>query len=146
LPGKEAGAVNRLELRQLAEDRTVDAERLLAAGRPSGAYYLAGYAVECGLKACIAGLTNQHDFPPKVKFVQDCYTHELNKLVAAAGLKPDLDAVTAANAVLSGNWGVVQKWNEASRYEQKTLAQAQDLYDAITNNPDGVMPWIRLHW
>jgi len=45
--------VNRAELRQLAEDRILDAEHLLAAGRWSGAYYLAGYAVECGLKACI---------------------------------------------------------------------------------------------
>jgi len=45
--------VNRPQLRQLAEDRILDAACLLACGRPAGAYYLAGYAVECGLKACI---------------------------------------------------------------------------------------------
>jgi hypothetical protein len=45
--------VNRVQLRQLAEDRLLDAERLLTGGRWAGAYYLAGYAVECGLKACI---------------------------------------------------------------------------------------------
>ncbi len=38
-----------------------DAEVLLDAGQWSGAYYLAGYAVECGLKACAAEMTNQHD-------------------------------------------------------------------------------------
>src|SRR6267154_1899434 len=68
-----------MELRQLAEDRILDAQVLLAGQRWSGAYYVAGYAVECGLKACIARLTAEHDFPPKVKFVQDCYTHELLK-------------------------------------------------------------------
>jgi hypothetical protein len=45
--------MNRAELQQLAEDRRLDAEALLAAQRWAGAYYLAGYAVECGLKACI---------------------------------------------------------------------------------------------
>ena len=44
--GTEVGDVNRLELRQLAQDRLQDAAVLLAAGRWSGAYYLAGYAVE----------------------------------------------------------------------------------------------------
>jgi hypothetical protein len=45
--------MNRAQLRQLAEDRVLDAACLLAGGRWAGAYYLAGYAVECGLKACI---------------------------------------------------------------------------------------------
>jgi hypothetical protein len=138
--------VNRLELRQLAEDRIADAAVLLAAGRSSGAYYLAGYAVECGLKACIAKLTNQDDFPRDRKFVEECYTHNLERLLKAAGLKPALDADTSANRVFSGNWGVAKDWQETSRYEQKTQAEAQTLYDAITNNPDGVLPWIRLRW
>jgi HEPN domain-containing protein len=60
-----------MELRQLAEERLLDAAALLAARRWAGAYYLAGHAVECGLKACIARLTNAEDFPPKVKVVQD---------------------------------------------------------------------------
>jgi len=137
--------VNRAELQQLAEDRILDAAALLAAGRWSAAYYLAGYAVECALKACIAKLTSQHDFPPKVKFVQDCYTHDLEKLLKAGGLKSDLDTDVAANVTLSGNWGVAKDWEEASRYEQKTQAQAQTLYDAI-NGPDGILPWIRLRW
>jgi hypothetical protein len=37
--------LNRAELRQLAEDRVLDARALLKEGRWSGAYYLAGYAV-----------------------------------------------------------------------------------------------------
>jgi HEPN domain-containing protein len=138
--------VNRLELQQLAEDRIADAAILLAAGRWSGAYYLAGYAVECGLKACVARLTNQDDFPRDRKFVEECYTHNLEKLLKAAGLKPALDADALASSAFSGNWGVVKDWQETSRYEQKTQAKAQRLYDAITNNLEGVLPWIRLRW
>jgi HEPN domain-containing protein len=74
----DSGAANRgkhrFELRQLAEDRIADAAILLAGGRWSGAYYLAGYAVECGLKACVAKLTNQDDFPRDRRFVEECYS------------------------------------------------------------------------
>ena len=132
--------MHRLELQQLAEDRIADAASLLAVGRWSGGYYLAGYAVECGLKACIARLTNQDDFPRDRKFVEECYTHNLERLVKAGGLKPALDADTLANSALMGNWGVTKDWQEASRYAQKTQAEAQTLYDAITNTPDEVLP------
>jgi len=132
--------VHRLELQQLAEDRIADAASLLAVGRWSGGYYLAGYAVECGLKACIARLTNQDDFPRDRKFVEECYAHNLERLVKAGGLKPALDADTLAKPALMGNWGVTKDWQEASRYAQKTQAEAQTLYDAITNTPDEVLP------
>jgi len=45
--------VNRLQWRQLAERWLEDARSLLDNHRWSAAYYLAGYAVECGLKACV---------------------------------------------------------------------------------------------
>ena len=138
--------MNRLELRQLAEDRIGDAALLLAAGRWSGAYYLAGYAVECGLKACIARLTNQDDFSRERKFVDECYTHDIDKLLKATGLKAELDRNALANLAFSGNWGFAKDWRETSRYEQNTQGKAQTLYDAITNNLDGVLPWIRLRW
>jgi hypothetical protein len=109
-------------------------------------YYVAGYAVECGLKACIARQTNAEDFPPRVKVVQECYTHDLDKLVKAGSLKPALDAATAANPALSANWAIVKDWDEGSRYEHKTQAEAQTLYDAITDHANGVMQWIRLYW
>ncbi len=138
--------MNRLELRQLAEDRIADAAILLASGRWTGAYYLADYALECGLKVCIASLTNQDDFPRDRKFVEECYTHNLEKLLKAAGLKAALDADTLTNPTFAGHWGIARDWQESSRYEQKTQVEAQKLFDAITNNPDGVLPWIRLRW
>ncbi len=57
--------MNRSSLQNLANERIKDAEALLMAGRWSGAYYLAGYAVECALKACFAKKTREYDFPQK---------------------------------------------------------------------------------
>ena len=45
--------MNRTNLQRLAEERARDAELLLEGGQWSGAFYLAGYAVECGLKSCV---------------------------------------------------------------------------------------------
>jgi hypothetical protein len=47
-----------------------------------GAYYLAGYAVECALKACIAKETKRYEFPDK-KRVDSSYSHNLDLLVKA---------------------------------------------------------------
>ncbi len=139
--------MNRTELQRLAEDRILDAAALLAANRWSGAYHLAGYAVERGLKACVLRYieTTGAIFLDK-KYAEKCWTHDLEVLAALANVKPQLDIDAAANPVLSGNWGVAKDWEETSRYEQKTQAQAQALYDAITNDPDGVLPWIRMRW
>jgi HEPN domain-containing protein len=138
--------VNRLELRQLAEDRIADAGALLASSRWSAAYYLAGYAVECALKACIAKLTIPDDFPRDRKFVDECYTRNLDKLLRAASLKDAFDTDASVNVVLMGNWGVAKDWLETSRYEQKTQAEAEKLFEAIVNNANGVLPWIRARW
>jgi len=137
--------VNRTDLQNLANERIAEAKILLDAGKWSGSYYLAGYAVECGLKACIANLLKSEVFPEK-DFSDKCYIHDLEKLVMLAGLKTERDADAAANANLDVNWGTVRAWRETSRYEPKTQADAQVLYDAITQDPDGVLQWIRLHW
>jgi hypothetical protein len=136
-----------MELRQLAEDRILDAAALLAAGRWSGAYYLAGYAAECGLKACIMAHVEATGiiFEDR-KFAEKCWTHDLEDLIILADLKGTLDTDIAANPVLAFNWGGASSWTETSRYEQKTQLEAQTLYDAINHVPNGVLPWLRRHW
>ncbi len=52
-PHKWNEPVNRAELQQLARERIRDTKALLTAHRWSGAYYLAGYTVECALKSCV---------------------------------------------------------------------------------------------
>ena len=41
---------------------------------------------------------------------------------------------------------IVKDWSEKSRYEQKTEVQARKLFEAITDNKNGVMQWIKAHW
>jgi HEPN domain-containing protein len=139
--------VNKAQLRQLAEDRIGDAERLLTGGRWGGAYYLAGYAVECGLKAFIMVYVEAIGaiFQDR-KFSEKCWTHDLAGLLTLANLNPTLEADATANAALSTNWAAAKDWRETSRYEQKTQPEAQAMYDAIANDPDGVLPWIRIRW
>ena len=139
--------MNRTDLQQLAEDRTIDAKALLDAGRWSGAYYLAGYSVECALKACIAKQTSLHDFPDK-SFAQEVFTHDLMKLVDLAGLKLQLqlDTTPVANPKLGVNWQLAKKWNEKSRYDQMPQTIAERLFEAVTDPTNGVLPWIKLFW
>jgi hypothetical protein len=137
--------VNRAELQQLAKDRILDAKALLAARRWAGAYYLAGYAVECALKACIAKLMKSEEFPDK-NFAEKCWTHDIEKLLVLSGLKAARDADSQADADLSANWGIVKDWSESSRYARTTKAEAQALYDAITDAKHGVLSWIKSRW
>jgi hypothetical protein len=124
--------MNRTNFQQLADVRIAEAAALLGltAPLPDGAYYLARYAVECALKACIAKTYNQHDWPEK-KFVADCHTHQILDLVELAQLRPARIADAVANPLLGQNWMTVKDWNERSRYERHSLAKAQKLYAAI---------------
>ena len=55
--------MDRRDLQALSRIRINEAKGLLSLGLHDGAYYLAGYAVECALKACIAKETKRHEFP-----------------------------------------------------------------------------------
>jgi HEPN domain len=147
IPRLRTTALNRTDLQQLAEDRVLDAGALLTSGRWSGAYYLAGYAVECALKACLAKRTGLHDFPDKT-FAQRAFTHNLIELLDLAGLRVrlQLDSTPAANPDLGLNWQEVKNWDEKVRYQQRTEAQARALYRAVTDVGNGVFPWIKRHW
>ena len=137
--------MNRVELQQLAEERAREAETLLNAGHWSGTYYLIGYAVECALKACIAKLTNLHDFPDKDRTLKS-YSHDVEALVHIAGLKVLRNAEASANRIFDDNWQIVKDWNEQARYQRWTEAKARELFTAITDPTNGVLPWIMVHW
>ena len=98
--------MNRTDLHRLANARLAEANALLIAGHPSGAYYLAGYTVECALKAVIVLTTQQHDFPDK-KRANDSHVHDLKKLIEVAKLATDLDIMRRQDEVFSENWRVV---------------------------------------
>lgn len=125
--------------------RLREARILLNAGEWSGAYYLSGYAVECGLKACIAKQFRRHQFPD-LQTVKDSYTHEFVKLLKAGGLHSALTTETNVNAAFDINWAVVKDWSSQSRYLMKSERDARDLYRAVTSRTAGILPWIRARW
>ena len=131
----------------MAYDRVEDAKVLLANQRWTAAYYLVGYAVETGLKACIMKFVEETGviFTDKT-FAGKCWTHRLEDLRKQANLQPQLAQDTATNQVLGNFWGIVDDWTEISRYELRTEIEAKRLYDAVTNQPDGVFRWIQKHW
>jgi HEPN domain-containing protein len=137
--------MNRIDLQELADVRLKEARALLNSGQFDGAYYLAGYSVECALKACIAKRTLEHDFPEK-KLVNESHTHNLPELMRLAQLASILKAAMLADSRLEDDWIAVQDWNEASRYKRWDLSSALSLLDAIENQSGGLLPWIKLHW
>lgn len=94
--------MNRPEFQTLSDIRIVEAETLLNANQPDGAYYLAGYAVECALKACIARTTKAADFPDK-NFALKCFTHDLVALYSLADLAAAFNADAANNSIFRTN-------------------------------------------
>ncbi len=140
----------RAEWQQLAEDRIEDARAHLVPGvnRWSAAYYLIGYAVECGLKACLLAQVEKNSgiIYSERKFLSDAWTHDPERLLVLAGLRSARNAEYATNPAFESNWSVVKDWNEQSRYLQKTQTEAQKLFDAVTDTQNGVMQWIRARW
>jgi HEPN domain-containing protein len=137
--------MNRIDFQTIAEVRLEESRVLLAAGFSEGAYYLAGYAVECALKSCIAKRTREHDFPDK-KLVNDSHTHDLAKLLQLAELKVDLEQAMQGSPAMQSSWDAIQDWSETSRYERKNLQEATDLLEAIDDQKGGLLPWIRSRW
>ena len=138
--------MNRRDFKRLADLRLADAQALLNSRRYAAAYYLAGYAVECGLKACIARQIRQYEFPKSARFSRDVFTHDVRELVKLAGLGDVLGEAIRTSEQFGRNWDVVEAWSEESRYQRKSRVEAVALLGAITEEVDGVLAWIRQHW
>ena len=129
----------------LAQIRMREARALLNAGFPDGAYYLAGYSVECALKACIAKGTRKHDFPDK-KRVDSSHTHSLRELVKLANLEDMRLQEANQYPAFRNNWDVVEAWSEQSRYRRHDEQSAQILVDAVDKRNQGVIAWVKRYW
>lgn len=137
--------MNRDDFQRLSDVRLQEARALLTAGLPEGAYYLAGYAVECALKACIAKRTQQHDFPEKGS--HRYFIHNLDELVGLADLRAELNDKIQRDSTFKDQWTLVKNWSEESRYDQgRTAQEASNLIDAIENPKGGTLTWLRRLW
>ena len=137
--------MTRSDFQQLSRLRLREARGLFNLRYYDGAYYLAGYAVECALKACIARQTQRYDFPEKER-VRKSYSHSARELLQVADLWAKLQEDTRARPNLGASWEAVYNWSEQSRYSFKDRLEAETLLRAVTKKPDGVLVWTRQYW
>jgi len=138
--------MNKSDLEALVDIRITEAEVLLEYENYQGAYYLAGYALECAIKACIAKQVQQFDFPNK-DLAQKSHQHKLTDLLGVAGLKQKLSEKEQADTDFQLNWAVAKDWTVDSRYERSIEStKANDLYQAVTDENSGILAWLKTFW
>ena len=138
--------MNKSDLEALVDIRITEAEVLLEYENYQGAYYLAGYALECAIKACIAKQVQQFDFPNK-DLAQKSHQHKLTDLLGVAGLKQKLSEKEQADTDFQLNWAVAKDWTVDSRYERSIEStKANDLYQAVTGENSGILAWLKTFW
>jgi HEPN domain-containing protein len=135
---------DRATFQELAELRLAEARLLLENGLPSGAYYLAGYAIECALKAIIAK-DFRGDEIPDLKYVRDIHTHDLSALMRLAELEDELDGEKKTDPELYQSWTTIKTWSETARYKVWTEAGASAILAGIGGDK-GLLQWLRNHW
>jgi HEPN domain-containing protein len=138
--------MNRRDLQRLARTRLAEARALIAAKKYDGAYYLAGYAIECALKSRVAKRVRRFDFPEK-KLVVGSHTHDLEQLLSVSGLKQTHEQEMKTNADFKAKWLIVREWSENARYlTGRSEAQVRTLYTAITDRRNGILTWLKKYW
>ena len=140
-----ASEITRADLQKLADEKLSDARVLFNAKSWSNAYYLAGYAVELAIKACIAKSFKADTVPDK-DLVIKTYSHEFPKLIGTAGLTAELQKQVQAGQDFRAAWGVVNEWTPEDRYRTNSEQDAKELIEAISNATHGVLAWIKTHW
>lgn len=135
-----------LELQQLTIQRLEEAHALLAAQRFSGARYIAGYAVELALKACICKTLRLAAYPEN-EVRKAFLTHQISDLVLLAGLRDELDLARLARSDFADNWDVVAGWSPSDQYvNARTQQEVADLIEAMQHPSEGVITWLAQYW
>ena len=138
---------DRATLQELAAIRLEEAKLLMRGGQFSGAYYIAGYAIECALKARIAARFRADEIPDK-KMVTGVYSHNLAGLMGLSELGTAFDAARQTDPELDRRWSIAKNWSEQARYSVWTEAQALAMIDAIDGNGEtgGLFQWLSARW
>lgn len=139
------GAISREDLIELAEAKVADARVLFDKERYSNAFYLFGYGMEIGLKACIARQFRAETIPDK-NFANKIFTHKLAELVNLAGLGPTFEAMKRDDLVFAAHSDIVFTWSEETRYEMIDKVRCEAMYAAFDDDEHGVWTWLRERW
>jgi HEPN domain-containing protein len=137
--------MTRAGLKKLADEKLRDAQILFNAKSWSNAYYLAGYAVELAIKACIAK-SFEAETIPDLALVKRTYQHKFPSLIGTAGLTAELQKQEQVSQDFRTAWGVVNQWSPDDRYVENGEQDAKELIEAISHATHGVLPWIKTHW
>jgi hypothetical protein len=140
-----AFGLKRTDLQALAQSKIDDAILLLQHKRFSNAYYLAGYAVEIGLKACIAKQYPPRLFPIK-RYLQKYSATNFQRWSDWAGSQRLSKSSRIGTTTFAANWAIVGEWSPDARYETQDPAATQIMLAAVTTEQSGVLPWIKQYW
>ena len=141
--------MNRRSFQKLADARLLDSKALLKAKRYDAAYYVAGYTIECALKACIAKRTRLYEYPPKE--TRDFYSHAIEALLNLTGIAKSFQQERANDAILAQHWEIVKDWKPGDRrYDlrgaKEAAKAANDLLLAIEDRQHGVLQCLSKYW
>lgn len=128
--------------KKLAATRLKEAKILYKSRRYSGAYYLAGYAIELGIKAFYCKSVKKCTFPPKVKVVAELYKHDLNELMKACALNREFNKDAQSDNSLQSNWGTVKDWSVESRYSQINKSDSKSMINSV----EAILKWMQTKW
>jgi len=99
-----AYGLKRTDLQSIAQAKVDDAHLLFQNGRFSNSYYLAGYAIEIALKACIAAQISAETIPDK-DILRKVLNHEFPVLVGLAGLATALKEQQDSDSLFAAKLG-----------------------------------------
>lgn len=137
------GLISEGVLRKLATARIEEAKCLKSRGHFAGAVYLAGYAVECLLKAAICRALGWGEL--RSTFA----VHDLEGLLLYSGLQPRIEEPTNKEVFrnfkqINEVWIVVGK--QSIRYtdpDSITAKGAEAFLNQLENPESGVVAWLR---
>lgn len=111
--------------------------------RYDAAYYLAGYAIECALKAWIAKQTPRHGFPDKDR-ANRAHQHRFTELLALIADRDRFDTELRGDPRLEDDWSNVQSWSPASRYQLHagSRIEVRDMLKSV----EGILKCLSRYW
>ena len=148
---------SRSNLQNLTKQRLDEANALLTLNFSDAAFYLAGYSIECALKAVVRKTHDQDNFykPDRSnkgnwylqeRIFREFKTHNYNDLLVLLGLSAKFELARVSNPQLYSAWIDIQKaaWTEQYRYELGTKS-GQNVSDFI-KAVELLIIWISKYW
>ncbi|WP_353861254.1 hypothetical protein [Azospirillum formosense] len=127
---------------RLANEKRRAAEILFRSRQFGSAYYEAGIALECMLKAKIMRKEGLNIWPDR-SCRKDLYTHDLARLLKLAGLHDRMVAEAKKVTDIGIAWSVAKQWTVDARYARKVrLRDARDIVEAVSPTGKGLLKWI----